>query len=139
MGSPAIAAFLLGVVAGLRTFTPPAALWLLRRRGALALALSAAALLEYAGDLYPKAPPRTAAGALAARLFSGASCGWLAASSGSVAPAAGAVFGGAGALTGAYGGLAVRMRMVALLGPVPAAILEDLVAIAGALTIVNAL
>jgi uncharacterized membrane protein len=123
----------------LRTFTPAAALCLMRRRGALAVALGAAALLEYAGDLHPKAPPRTAAGALAARILSGASCGWIVASSGGGAPAAGAVLGGAGALTGAYGGLAVRMRMVALLGAAPAAILEDVVAIAAALTIVSAL
>jgi uncharacterized membrane protein len=116
--------------------TPPAALWLVRRRGTLALALGAAALLEYAGDLHPKAPPRTAPGALAARILSGASCGWLVASS---APAAGALLGGAGALTGAYGGLAVRMRMVGLLGPGPAAILEDVTAIAAALTIVCSL
>ena len=95
--------------------------------------------MEYAGDLYPKAPPRTAPGALAARIVSGATCGWLVARAGDIAPATGVLLGGAGALSGAYGGLALRTRMVALLGAVPAAILEDAVAIAGALTIVNAL
>lgn len=111
----------------------------MRRRGALASALGVAALLEYAGDLHPKAPARTAPGALAARILSGATCGWLIAYSRDDAPALGVLFGAVGALTGAYGGLAVRMRAAALLGNLPAAILEDVAAIAIALTVVDAL
>lgn len=111
----------------------------MRRRGGLASALGVAALLEYAGDLHPKAPARTAPGPLAARMLSGATCGWIVASSRDGAPALGAVLGAAGALTGAYGGLAVRMRAATLLGRVPAGILEDLAAIGIALTAVDAL
>lgn len=111
----------------------------MRRRGPLAVALGVAALLEYAGDLHPKAPPRTAPGALTARIISGASCGWLVANSRGDTPALDAVLGAAGALTGAYGGLAVRMRVAAMLGAVPAGILEDAIAIAVALAVVESL
>ncbi|HEY1866816.1 MAG TPA: hypothetical protein VGG70_00875, partial [Candidatus Cybelea sp.] len=94
----------------MRTFTPPAVLCLVRKPSALAFALGAGALLEYALDLYPKAPPRTAPGALAGRMLSGAGCGWVVASSRGEAPALGILLGGAGALAGTYGGLALRTR-----------------------------
>jgi len=94
-------------------------------------------LLEYAGDLHPKAPPRTATGALTARILSGASCGWIVADSSGDAPALGAVLGAAGALTGAYGGLSVRTRAAATLGPIPAGLLEDVVAVAIAVAAVT--
>lgn len=111
----------------------------MRRPGVLASALGLAALLEYAGDLHPKAPARTVPVALAARMLSGATCGWLVASPRDDAPALGVLLGAAGALTGAYGGLAVRMRAAAFLGRVPAGILEDLAAIAIALTALEVL
>ena len=41
-----------------------------------------------------------------------------------------------GALAGAYGGLALRRRAIGAIGSVPAALLEDAVAIAGAVAIV---
>ena len=111
----------------------------MRRRGGLAAALGVAALLEYAGDLYPKAPSRTAPGLLVARIVSGATCGSLAVDWREDAPALGAILGAAGAVAGAYGGLAVRTRVAAILGAVPAGILEDVVAIAIALAVVDAL
>lgn len=111
----------------------------MRRRGALASALGIAALLEYAGDLHPKAPARTVPGALAARMLSGATCGGIIARSRDDAPVLGAVLGAAGALTGAYGGLAIRLRAAALLGKLPAAILEDVAAVAIALTAIEVL
>ena len=131
-----LAAFLLGVVAGLRTLTAPAVLLLVRHRSPVAYVLGALAILEYAGDLHPNAPPRTQAVGLTARIVSGAFCGGAVAvmSRGSVL--LGALLGAAGAVAGAYGGLAARLRAVQIVGRVPAALLGDAVAIAGAILIV---
>jgi uncharacterized membrane protein len=62
-----IAAFLLGCVAGLRTFTAPAVLLLVRNRTPLAYVLGLLAAVEYVADLNPKAPPRTNVMGLGAR------------------------------------------------------------------------
>jgi uncharacterized membrane protein len=138
MADSYFAAFLLGLIAGLRTFTAPAVLWLIRHRTPAAYILCVLALAEYAGDLYPSAPPRTKAAGLVARLFSGAFCGWAVTSSagGSVL---GGVVGAFGAVIGAYLGLAARTRAVGLVGRVPAALAEDAVAILGAVALVLAL
>lgn len=132
-----LAAFLLGCVAGLRTFTAPAVLWLMRHTSLLAYLLAVAALAEYFGDLLPNVPARTSLGPLLARMLSGAFCGWgLTWSSGWLTIAVGAVAGALGAVVGAHGGLALRMRTIAAIGAVPAALAEDLVAILGAIAIV---
>lgn len=132
----AVAAFSLGFVAGLRTMTAPAVLRLMCDRNIAAYIAGLAALAEYVGDLSPKAPPRTQPAALAARVSSGAYCGRrLAASPDRVIE--GAVLGGAGAIVGAYAGLAARRRAIDAIGPLPAALLEDVVAIAGAVLIVK--
>lgn len=131
-----LAAFLLGCVAGLRTFTAPAVLWLTRHTSLLAYLLAVAALAEYFVDLLPNVPARTSLGPLAARIVSGAFCGWgLAWTAGGLTVAA-AVAGALGAVVGAYGGLALRRRAIALIGSVPAALAEDVVAIVGAILIV---
>ncbi|HEY5426634.1 MAG TPA: hypothetical protein VIJ77_08805 [Candidatus Tumulicola sp.] len=123
-----LAIFLLGIAAGLRTFTAPAVLWLVRHDGIWAIVLTLMAVLEYAGDLHPKAPPRTGALGLVARFASGAFVGWaIAAPAG--AAAAGAIAGIAGAAAGAFGGLAFRRAAIVAIGRVPAALLEDAVAI----------
>ncbi len=129
-----LAALLLGMVAGLRTFTAPAVLALMRHRSLWAYILALAALAEYAADLYPKAPARTGIPGLTARIVSGAACGWVVAAGAS--PWLGAALGVLGALAGAYGGLALRRRAIGAIGSVPAALLEDAVAIAGAVAIV---
>jgi uncharacterized membrane protein len=129
-------ALLLGTVAGLRTMTAPAVLLLVRRPSRAAGVLAVMALAEYAGDLYPKAPARTAAGPLLARIASGAFCGWYVNRSGPRTRAvAGPCAGALGAVAGAYGGLLIRRRAMARIGPVPAAIVEDVVALAGAVLI----
>jgi uncharacterized membrane protein len=91
------------------------------------------ALAEYAGDLYPKAPARTAPGPLLARIASGAFCGWFVSGSGARTRAvAGACLGALGAVAGAYAGLSLRRRAMARIGAVPAAIAEDVVTLASA-------
>lgn len=132
-----LAAFLLGCVAGLRTFTAPAVLWMIRHTSLLAYLLAVAALAEYLVDLLPNVPARTSLGPLLARIVSGAFCGFgLAWSNGTAAIVTAAAAGAIGAVVGAYGGLALRTRAIALFGRVPAALAEDLVAILGAIAIV---
>jgi len=133
------ASFLLGIVAGLRTFSAPAILWLTRHPGPVAYVLGAFALLEYAGDLYPKVPPRTAPAPLAARAISGGFCGWAICAAAGAPAVAGAVLGICGALVAAYGGLAVRTVVAKAIGRVPAALIEDGVAAVGGAAIVATL
>jgi uncharacterized membrane protein len=128
--------FLLGIVSGLRTFTGPAVLWLMRHGGPLAYLLSAAALLEYFFDVNPKAPPRTGLTGLIARVLSGAFVGWWAAVASGGSPASGAIVAAVGALLGAYGSLALRRRAIAAIGNVPSGLAEDVVAIAASVAIV---
>jgi uncharacterized membrane protein len=125
-----LAILLLGVAAGMRTFTAPAVLWLMRHGGVWAIVLALLAVLEYAGDLQPKAPDRTSAFGLVARLASGAFVGWAIAAPTQTPGVAGAIVGMGGALIGAYGGVALRRRAVAAIGAIPAALLEDVAAIA---------
>jgi uncharacterized membrane protein len=132
-----LAAFLLGIVAGLRTFTAPAVLWLIRHGGIWAWVLAAAAAIEYAGDLHPKAPARTRAVGLTARVISGAFVGGAIGASSGQSAIPGIVAGVVGAMIGAYGGLAMRVRLVAVMGNVPSGILEDVVAILAAVLIVT--
>jgi uncharacterized membrane protein len=132
-------AFLLGVVSGLRTFTGPAVLWIMRHAGPWAFVLGAAAVVEYFLDVHPKAPPRTATSNVVARLVSGAFVGWFATVATGVSPALGMLAGVIGALAGAYGSLPLRKRAIAEIGNVASGLLEDGVAIAAAVVIVAAL
>jgi uncharacterized membrane protein len=129
-------AFLLGVVSGLRTFTAPAVLWIMRHGGLWAYVLLAAAVFEYFYDVHPKAPPRTSTPSIVVRLVSGAFVGWWVAVATGVSPALGAIAGGIGAVLGAYGGLALRRRAIAAMGIVASGLLEDIVAITVAVLIV---
>ena len=124
-----LAIFALGIVAGLRAFTAPAVLLLMRHTGFWAVLLAVLALLEYAGDLYPKAPNRTSPPGLIARVASGAFVGWYVAVASGAPGIAGALIAIAGAVAGAYGGLALRRRAIETIGAVPSAIAEDVVAI----------
>lgn len=131
-----VLAFLLGVVSGLRTFTAPAVLWIMRYGGPWAYVLGAAAVFEYIYDVHPNAPPRTSMFSSILRLLSGAFVGWWAAVVTSVSPPSGAILGAIGALLGAYGSSAVRRRAIAAMGNVASGLLEDIVAIAAAVVIV---
>jgi uncharacterized membrane protein len=124
------AVFALGFVAGLRTLLAPAAL-LLVRGGIAGYVVAVASLAELGIDLYPKAPSRTRPMGLVGRLISGAITGWLfCVFVPGVSPIVGAITGAVGALAGAFGGKAARLWLIARIGPVPAALLEDAVAIA---------
>jgi uncharacterized membrane protein len=131
-----LAAILLGLLSGMRTFTAPAVLMLMRRPSPFAYLLGVLALGEYAGDLHPNAPARTGVVGLTARACGGAFCGWqISLLSGSPA-AAGALIGAVAAIVGAYLSLAVRLRAIDLIGRVPAALLEDAITIAGSMAVV---
>lgn len=135
MVSVLIGSLLLGVVAGLRALTAPAALYLVR--GTIAgYVLAVAALAELVNDMLPKTPPRTAPPMLIARILSGAFVGWMLCAWNDVAPIAGAVAGIAGALIGTYGGKAARLWLTERAGAVASALIEDAVAVALAIWVV---
>lgn len=118
-----ITAFLFGIVAGLRTFTGEAVYFGLRG-GAAGIVFPIFAIVEYIGDALPRTPSRTGVGQVIVRLASGAFMGYVAART------PGSVLGILGALIGTFGGYRARMWMVARIGAIPAAIIEDLAAIA---------
>jgi uncharacterized membrane protein len=147
-------AVLMGIVAGLRAMTAPAVVSWGARLGALHLGgtwlaflgnawvpwlLTALALGELVTDQLPSTPSRTVPIQFGARILTGALGG------AAIGVAAGSWVGGAlagavGAVIGTLGGRAFRARLAAAFGrDRPAAIVEDLIAIGGALLIVCAL
>lgn len=147
-------AFLLGVVAGLRSLTAPAVLawaahhnWLNLHNSSLSLLTTTLAMAifialavgELIADQLPFTPSRTAPPGLIARILMGALCGAGIAVAGSQSIPLGAAIGIAGALVGTYGGYQARTGLVrALKAPdLVIATLEDVVAIGGALLIVT--
>ena len=147
-------AFAIGIVAGLRALSAPAAVSWAARLGYLDLSrtwlsflgyavtpwlLSALALGELVTDLLPKVPERRAPGPFFFRLGSGAFCGAaIGAESGSWFP--GFVAGALGAAVGTLAGSAFRRWLAGRLHQDrPAALLEDALDLAGAALIVLAL
>jgi len=144
-------ALLIGIVAGLRAMTAPAAISWAAYLGLLDLSgswlfflaspwavgiLSVLALVELVTDQLPSTPSRKVPPQFGARIFMGAVCG-AAIGSASGFWAAGLVLGIAGAVVGTLGGAAVRQRLAARFGrDLPAALIEDAVAILAALGIV---
>jgi uncharacterized membrane protein len=147
-------AFLIGVFSGLRSLTPGAAtawaahLGWLKLQAPLAwlgslpavFLFTALAIAELVADKLPKTPSRTAPPGLIARILLGALCGaavymagtqrgWL----------GGAIVGAVGGVVGCFGGYQVRTRLVKTFGTPDyvIAVLEDLVAIGGALCVVS--
>ncbi|MEH2072341.1 MAG: hypothetical protein V7K47_30020 [Nostoc sp.] len=131
-----ISAFVLGLVAGLRAFTAPAALFL-ARGGIVGIILVFFAVAELIGDMVPQIPSRTSPPALIARILSGGIVGWIIAGANSSFALVGAVIGVLGALIGAYGGRAVRIAAIERIGAIPSALIEDVVAIALAAFVVT--
>lgn len=147
-------ALLIGVIAGLRAMTAPAAVSWAAFLGFLPLEgtwlaflgyrftpwiLTVLAIGELITDQLPATPSRKVPVAFAARILSGALCGAAVATAGG-ALLGGAIAGAIGAVIGTLGGAAARARLAAAFGKDrPAALLEDAVAILGAALIVGAI
>jgi uncharacterized membrane protein len=145
---------LIGMIAGLRAMTAPAAISLAARAGRLDLSTTSLAFLGYAytpwiftvlalvelvTDQLPTTPSRTVPIQFGTRiLMGGLTGGAIGASRGTLVT--GVVAGVVGAVIGTLGGRAVRARLAAALGSDrPAAVIEDLIAIGGAFLIVAVL
>jgi uncharacterized membrane protein len=143
---------LIGVIAGLRAMTAPAAISLAARAGWLDLTTTPFAFMGYAftpwiftvlalgelvTDQLPTTPSRTVPIQFGTRILMGALTGGAIGASGG-ALAIGAIAGIVGAVIGTLGGSAVRGRLAAAFGSDrPAAVIEDLIAIGGAFLIVG--
>jgi uncharacterized membrane protein len=127
----------IGFVSGLRAMTSLAALALSRGIGIWGIVLGVAAIGEYVADASPKIPSRTALPSIVVRPLSGAIAGWFIAAWHGGSPVAGAIVGAIGALIGTYGGHAARVAAIEKIGALPAAIAEDVVAIALAALLVT--
>lgn len=120
-----VLAFEIGVAAGLRSATAPAAI-LCATRSTYARAACIAAGGELVADKLPFVPARSSPAALAVRLGSGGWSGRMLALARDGSATAGIIAGIAGALVGSYGGEAIRGRLVAAGFPDPlVAIAED--------------
>lgn len=146
-------AFAIGIVAGLRSMMAPAAVSWAARLGWLNLSNSGLAFLGYAwtpwilalaaigeliNDKLPGTPSRKTSGPFAARIVTGALSG-AALGAPSARTIAGAVAGALGAVAGTLGGAEARSRLVKAIGgnDLPIALLEDAIAILGAIVIVR--
>ncbi len=148
-------AFVIGVLNGLRSFTPPAAAaWAahLRRinlHGALALIGSVPvvpiftllAAFELVADKTPWIPDRTTTMSLIARGIMGALTGACVAAAGGQWASIGAACGIAGAVAGAFAGYYARTRSAKALGipDIYVALVEDLICVTGALWVFSML
>jgi uncharacterized membrane protein len=147
--TPALAVGI-GAVAGLRTLTAPAVLaWAAKRRwirlgnSPFATIISAKAstrltdlaVSELIADKLPFTPSRLKAGPLASRVVSGAVCGATIYGVVERPLVEGAVLGGVGAIAGALAGYHMRKRLRHDMPDLGVAVLEDVLAIGGAVLI----
>jgi uncharacterized membrane protein len=139
-----LCAFLVGIVAGLRSMLAPAAVSWAARLGLLAVSntplafmgyqftpiiLTVLAVGELIADKLPQTPSRKQAPGFIARIISGALVGATIGASQQML-ALGLVAGAVGAVVGTQGGAAARAKLAALFGKdLPAALVEDLVGI----------
>jgi uncharacterized membrane protein len=130
-------ALVLGISSGLRTFTAPAAVLWARGSTVWAIILTILALFEFYADTTSKIPARTTLPSTIGRLISGAFVGWMVSTMHGGTGIAGAIAGIVGAIIGTYGGYAARIAAIKRIGSLPAAISEDLVAIALAVVAVT--
>lgn len=146
-------ALLIGVVAGLRAMTAPAAVSIGAALGWLPVSgtwaafmayrftpwiFSALALVEFVTDQLPGTPSRKVPQQFGARIVSGGFCGAIIGTVGG-SLAGGLVAGVIGAVIGTLGGYEARKRLVAAIGgkDLPIALLEDAVAVLLALFVVS--
>ena len=147
-------AFLIGVVAGLRSFTAPAVASWGAHLGRLnlvgtALAFLASkitviiftllALAEIVNDKRPSTPNRTGLMGLSARIVTGGFSGAAFAAAGSQSKLLGAILGAAGGVVGAFAGFNIRKWLdhALRLPDMVVALAEDAVAIALAILIIT--
>ena len=147
-------AFLIGVIAGLRSLMAPTVVawaahlkWLnLQPTWAAFMAstvtvgiLTVLAIAELIGDKLPKTPSRKSPGPFVARIVSGAFSGAVLCAAAKQPLVAGAFLGGLGAVVGTLGGYEARTRLVKAwkVPDLVVALLEDAVAIGGGLFIVS--
>jgi uncharacterized membrane protein len=145
----------IGIVAGLRSMTAPAAVawaarfgWLHLEGTPLAFLGSAIAtyplavlmLAELIADKLPKTPSRTRPGPFIGRIVTGGLAGAALTAGAGRSLLLGAVLGALGAVAGTLGGYTARTRLVRALGVRDhvIALAEDAVAVGGALLIVAA-
>jgi uncharacterized membrane protein len=144
----------IGIVAGLRSLTAPAAVswaahldWLDLHESIFSFMGSTTAVTifsflaaaEFVGDILPRTPRRTLPGPLAARFLSGGLSAACLVTSSDRSLLIGVLLGGIGAVIGAYAGYETRRRAVAGLRvkDVMVAVPEDVVAVAVAYLIVS--
>jgi uncharacterized membrane protein len=153
MAEVLLLAFLIGVIAGLRALTAPAAVaWAGFGRGILhntplsfmgrlpaALVFTVLAVLELVNDKRPSTPSRLAPPGLIARIVTGGLSGACLAAADAQSIAFGAVVGAVGGVVGAFLGYHARKKVVQALKTrdLPIALLEDAIAIGGAILIVS--
>jgi uncharacterized membrane protein len=146
-------AVLIGIVAGMRAMTAPAAISWAARLGKLGLSGTWLAFLGYAWtpwiftllavgefvtDQLPSTPSRTVPVQFGTRILVGGVCG-AALTAGAGSMLLGAALGIAGAVAGTLGGRLFRARMAAAFGrDRPAALLEDAIALGAAVVVVLA-
>ena len=146
-------AFLIGLFAGLRSLTPPAAVawgvhlgWLKLARplsliGSLpaVIVLSVLAVTELIFDKLPNTPSRTAPLGLIGRIVTGGFTGACVSIGGGQSAVVGAALGVIGGIVGTFGGYQARARLVKSLRQPDfnIALVEDLIAIGGSLFIVS--
>ena len=145
-----MSALLIGVIAGLRSMTAPAAVSWRAQAGHLDLANTWAAFLGWAStrwiltllaigelvaDKLPSTPSRKAAVPFGGRIVTGGLSGAaLCAAAGTTL--SGMLAGVVGAVIGTLGGHAFRARLAAAIGSdLPAALVEDAIAVGGAFAI----
>ena len=146
-------AFLIGIIAGLRAMTAPAAVawgaalgWFDVSQTELAFMgykwtpwiFTVLAAVELITDQLPTTPSRKVPMQFGARIIMGALTGaTIGASGGSLV--GGLIAGVVGAVVGTLGGAAVRGKLAAAFGKdTPAALIEDAIAIVGAILIISA-
>lgn len=146
-------AFLIGIFAGLRSLTAPAATawavymgWL-KLEGPLSfigslpvvIILTLLAVAELVGDKLPKTPNRTSPVGLIARVLTGGATGACITAAAGQGAFPGVLLGAAGGVAGCFGGYYARQRLVKATGApdIYIALVEDAVAIIGCLWVVT--
>jgi uncharacterized membrane protein len=148
-----VLAFLIGVIAGLRALTAPAVVaWAAYGRGILtrtsfhfmgtltaAIILTLLAVAELIADQLPSTPSRLKPPGMIARIVTGGLSGSCLAAAEAQSVALGAVLGAIGGVAGAFFGYGVRTHLVKgqKIPDLPIALLEDAIAIGGAIFIVS--